>query len=165
MCGIVGYIGNKDAFPILIKGLRRLEYRGYDSAGVAMIDSAGELNVYKSKGIGIAHTRWATHGEPSSRNAHPHYSESHNLAIIHNGIIENYAELKEKLQAKGVTFVSDTDTEVLVQLIEYIKEHKQLDLLTAVQVALYQVIGAYAIAVLCHCCARQARSRSDYCGS
>ena len=165
MCGIVGYIGNKDAFPILIKGLRRLEYRGYDSAGVAMIDSAGELNVYKSKGkvdnlcdycndkdvsghIGIAHTRWATHGEPSSRNAHPHYSESHNLAIIHNGIIENYAELKEKLQAKGVTFVSDTDTEVLVQLIEYIKEHKQLDLLTAVQVALYQVIGAYAIAVL-----------------
>ena len=165
MCGIVGYIGNKDAFPILIKGLRRLEYRGYDSAGVAMIDSAGELNVYKSKGkvdnlcdycndkdvsghVGIAHTRWATHGEPSSRNAHPHYSESHNLAIIHNGIIENYAELKEKLQAKGVTFVSDTDTEVLVQLIEYIKEHKQLDLLTAVQVALYQVIGAYAIAVL-----------------
>ena len=151
--------------PILIKGLRRLEYRGYDSAGVAMIDSAGELNVYKSKGkvdnlcdycndkdvsghVGIAHTRWATHGEPSSRNAHPHYSESHNLAIIHNGIIENYAELKEKLQAKGVTFVSDTDTEVLVQLIEYIKEHKQLDLLTAVQVALYQVIGAYAIAVL-----------------
>ena len=127
--------------------------------GVAMIDSAGELNVYKSKGkvdnlcdycndkdvsghVGIAHTRWATHGEPSSRNAHPHYSESHNLAIIHNGIIENYAELKEKLQAKGVTFVSDTDTEVLVQLIEYIKEHKQLDLLTAVQVALYQVIGA-----------------------
>ena len=165
MCGIVGYIGNRDAFPILIKGLRRLEYRGYDSAGVAMIDSAGELNVYKSKGkvdnlcdycndkdvsghVGIAHTRWATHGEPSSRNAHPHYSESHNLAIIHNGIIENYAELKEKLQAKGVTFVSDTDTEVLVQLIEYIKEHKQLDLLTAVQVALYQVIGAYAIAVL-----------------
>ena len=141
------------------------KYRGYDSAGVAMIDSAGELNVYKSKGkvdnlcdycndkdvsghVGIAHTRWATHGEPSSRNAHPHYSESHNLAIIHNGIIENYAELKEKLQAKGVTFVSDTDTEVLVQLIEYIKEHKQLDLLTAVQVALYQVIGAYAIAVL-----------------
>ena len=165
MCGIVGYIGNKDAFPILIKGLRRLEYRGYDSAGVAMINGNGELNVYKSKGkvdnlceycndkdvsghIGIAHTRWATHGEPSSRNAHPHFSESHNLAIIHNGIIENYAELKEKLQAKGVKFVSDTDTEVLVQLIEYIKEHKHLDLLTAVQVALYQVIGAYAIAVL-----------------
>ena len=165
MCGIVGYIGHKDAFPILIKGLRRLEYRGYDSAGVALINDDNSLNVYKSKGkvdnlveycndknvsgtVGIAHTRWATHGEPSSRNAHPHYSESKNLAIIHNGIIENYAELKEKLKAKGMKFVSDTDTEVLVQLIEYIKEHKQLDLLTAVQVALYQVIGAYAIAVL-----------------
>jgi len=165
MCGIVAYIGTKDAYPILIKGLRRLEYRGYDSAGVAMISSSGELNVYKSKGkvdnltefcadkdvsgtIGIAHTRWATHGEPSSRNAHPHYSESKNLAIIHNGIIENYADLKMKLQSKGVTFVSDTDTEVLVQLIEYIKEHKQLDLLSAVQVALYQAIGAYAIAII-----------------
>ena len=165
MCGIVGYIGKQEAFPILIKGLRRLEYRGYDSAGVALINDNGDLNVYKSKGkvdnlcdycndknvsgtIGIAHTRWATHGEPSSRNAHPHYSESKNLAIIHNGIIENYADLKEKLQAKGVQFISDTDTEVLVQLIEYIKEHKNLDLLTAVQVALYQVIGAYAIAVL-----------------
>ena len=165
MCGIVGYIGKKDAFPILIKGLRRLEYRGYDSAGVALINANGDLNVYKTKGkvdnlteycsdkdvsgsVGIAHTRWATHGEPSSRNAHPHYSESKNLAIIHNGIIENYADLKAKLEAKGVHFVSDTDTEVLVQLIEYIKNHKQLDLLTAVQVALYQVIGAYAIAVL-----------------
>ena len=165
MCGIVGYIGTKDAFPILIKGLRRLEYRGYDSAGVALINDDDSLNVYKTKGkvdnlvefcsdkntsgtIGIAHTRWATHGEPSSRNAHPHYSSSKNLAIIHNGIIENYADLKEKLQTKGVQFVSDTDTEVLVQLIEYIKEHKHLDLLTAVQVALYQVIGAYAIAVL-----------------
>ena len=165
MCGIVGYIGHKEAFPILIKGLRRLEYRGYDSAGVALINDDNSLNVYKSKGkvdnlveycndkdvsgtIGIAHTRWATHGEPSSRNAHPHYSESKNLAIIHNGIIENYADLKEKLKAKGVHFVSDTDTEVLVQLIEYIKEHKQLDLLTAVEVALYQVIGAYAIAVI-----------------
>ena len=165
MCGIVGYIGTKDAFPILIKGLRRLEYRGYDSAGVALINDDDSLNVYKTKGkvdnlveycsdknvsgtIGIAHTRWATHGEPSSRNAHPHYSSSKNLAIIHNGIIENYAELKHKLEAKGVTFSSDTDTEVLVQLIEYIKEHKNLDLLTAVQVALYQVIGAYAIAVL-----------------
>ena len=165
MCGIVGYIGTKDAFPILIKGLRRLEYRGYDSAGVALINDDDNLNVYKTKGkvdnlvefcsdkntsgtIGIAHTRWATHGEPSSRNAHPHYSSSKNLAIIHNGIIENYADLKEKLQAKGVQFVSDTDTEVLVQLIEYIKEHKHLDLLTAVQVSLYQVIGAYAIAVI-----------------
>ena len=149
----------------MIKGLRRLEYRGYDSAGVALINDDDNLNVYKTKGkvdnlveycsdknvsgtIGIAHTRWATHGEPSSRNAHPHYSSSKNLAIIHNGIIENYAELKSKLEAKGVTFSSDTDTEVLVQLIEYIKEHKNLDLLTAVQVALYQVIGAYAIAVL-----------------
>ena len=165
MCGIVGYIGKKDAYPILIKGLRRLEYRGYDSAGVALINAGGDLNVYKTKGkvdnlteycadkdvsgcVGIAHTRWATHGEPSSRNAHPHYSESKNLAIIHNGIIENYADLKTKLEAKGVHFISDTDTEVLVQLIEYIKDHKQLDLLTAVQVALYQVIGAYAIAVL-----------------
>ena len=165
MCGIVGYIGTKDAFPILIKGLRRLEYRGYDSAGVALINDDDDLNVYKTKGkvdnlvefcsdknisgtIGIAHTRWATHGEPSSRNAHPHYSSSKNLAIIHNGIIENYADLKTKLQAKGVQFISDTDTEVLVQLIEYIQEHKHLDLLTAVQVALYQVIGAYAIAVL-----------------
>ena len=165
MCGIVGYIGNKEAFPILIKGLRRLEYRGYDSAGVALVNDDGSLNVYKTKGkvdnlvdycndknitgtVGIAHTRWATHGEPSSRNAHPHYSSSKNLAIIHNGIIENYADLKAKLQAKGVTFVSDTDTEVLVQLIEYIQDHKKLDLLTAVQVALYQVIGAYAIAVI-----------------
>ena len=165
MCGIVGYIGKKEAYPILIKGLRRLEYRGYDSAGVAVINDEGDLNVYKSKGkvdnlteycsdknvsgnIGIAHTRWATHGEPSSRNAHPHYSQSHNLAIIHNGIIENYADIKDKLKAKGVTFVSDTDTEVLVQLIEYIMVKKNIDLLEAVQVALYQVIGAYAIAVL-----------------
>ena len=165
MCGIVGYIGKKDAFPILIKGLRRLEYRGYDSAGVALINDNGNLNVCKTKGkvdnlvdycsdkdvsgsVGIAHTRWATHGEPSAVNAHPHYSGSKNLAIIHNGIIENYADLKEKLQAKGVTFRSDTDTEVLVQLVEYVMERKQLDLLTAVQVALYQVIGAYAIAIL-----------------
>ncbi|MDY3848833.1 MAG: glutamine--fructose-6-phosphate transaminase (isomerizing) [Prevotella sp.] len=165
MCGIVGYIGKKDAFPILIKGLRRLEYRGYDSAGVALINGDGQLNVYKTKGkvdnlvefcndknvsgtIGIAHTRWATHGEPSSVNAHPHYSQSKNLAIIHNGIIENYADLKNKLMAKGVSFVSDTDTEVLVQLIEYIQEQKNTDLLTAIQLALHEVIGAYAIAVL-----------------
>ena len=143
MCGIVGYIGKKEAYPILIKGLRRLEYRGYDSAGVALINDNGDLSVYKSKGkvdnlcefcsdkdvsgtIGIAHTRWATHGEPSSRNAHPHYSESHNLAIIHNGIIENYAEIKAKLIEKGVHFVSDTDTEVLIQLIEYITINKHL---------------------------------------
>ena len=165
MCGIVGYLGRKDAFPILIKGLRRLEYRGYDSAGVALINDDGNLNVCKTKGkvdnlveycndknvsgtVGIAHTRWATHGEPSVVNAHPHYSESKNLAIIHNGIIENYADLKEKLQTKGVTFRSDTDTEVLVQLVEHIMERKELDLLTAVQVALYQVIGAYAIAII-----------------
>ena len=165
MCGIVGYLGKKDAFPILIKGLRRLEYRGYDSAGVALINDNGDLNVCKTKGkvdnlveycndknvsgsVGIAHTRWATHGEPSAVNAHPHYSESRNLAIIHNGIIENYADLKAKLQAKGVTFRSETDTEVLVQLVEYVMERKELDLLTAVQVALYQVIGAYAIAII-----------------
>ncbi len=165
MCGIVGYIGKKDAYPILIKGLRRLEYRGYDSAGVALINSNGALNVYKTKGkvdnltefcgdkdvtgyVGIAHTRWATHGEPSSRNAHPHYSESHNLAIIHNGIIENYADIKAKLIEKGVKFQSDTDTEVLVQLVEYIMVKKNLSLLEAVQVALFQVIGAYAIAII-----------------
>lgn len=165
MCGIVGYIGNKDAYPILIKGLKRLEYRGYDSAGVALINENQDLNVYKTKGkvsdlenfvvqkdisgnIGIAHTRWATHGEPCSENAHPHYSSSENLALIHNGIIENYASLKEKLQEKGYSFKSSTDTEVLVQLIEYIKISNNLDLLSAVQLALGEVIGAYAIAVL-----------------
>lgn len=166
MCGIVGYIGTKrQAYPMLIKGLKRLEYRGYDSAGIALINSDNCLNVYKSKGkvsdletfcadkktegtVGIAHTRWATHGEPSSTNAHPHYSQSKNLAIIHNGIIENYAEIKKNLQDKGVKFLSDTDTEVLVQLVEYIQAKKNLDLLAAVQVALHQVIGAYAIAIL-----------------
>ena len=165
MCGIVGYIGTKQAYPILIKGLKRLEYRGYDSAGVAMISDGGDLNVYKTKGkvdnlteycsdkdvtgcVGIAHTRWATHGEPSARNAHPHYSRSHNLAIIHNGIIENYADIKTQLQAKGVEFKSDTDTEVLVQLVEYIMVRRSLSLLEAVRVALHQVIGAYAIAIV-----------------
>ncbi|VEH15771.1 glutamine--fructose-6-phosphate transaminase (isomerizing) [Segatella oris] len=165
MCGIVGYIGKREAYPILIKGLKRLEYRGYDSAGVALIDCEDNLNVYKTKGkvadleafcadkntsgsVGIAHTRWATHGEPSSVNAHPHYSSSKNLAIIHNGIIENYAEIKRNLIAKGVVFQSETDTEVLVQLIEYVQVKKNLDTLTAVQVALHQVIGAYAIALL-----------------
>lgn len=165
MCGIVGYIGtNREAYPILIKGLQRLEYRGYDSAGVALLNKKG-LNIYKAKGkvvdlqdycqdkdtsgtVGIAHTRWATHGEPSATNAHPHYSESKNLAIIHNGIIENYAEIRRNLEGKGIEFRSDTDTEVLVQLVEYIQERKRLDLLTAVQVALHQVIGAYAIALL-----------------
>ena len=165
MCGIVGYLGKREAYPILIKGLKRLEYRGYDSAGVALINDGDTLNVYKTKGkvadlesfcadknisgsVGIAHTRWATHGEPSSVNAHPHYSASKNLAIIHNGIIENYADIKNNLIAKGVEFRSDTDTEVLVQLIEYVQLKKKLDTLTAVQVALHQVIGAYAIAVL-----------------
>ena len=165
MCGIVGYIGKRQVFPILIKGLKRLEYRGYDSAGVAMINDNGDLSVYKTKGkvadlerfcedkdisgtVGIAHTRWATHGEPSSVNAHPHYSESKNIAIIHNGIIENYADLKKKLVADGMKFRSDTDTEVIVQLIEYIQTRKNVDLLTAVRFALTQLIGAYAIAVL-----------------
>lgn len=164
MCGIVGYIGNRDAYPILIKGLQRLEYRGYDSAGIALM-SEGKLNVYKAKGkvadlvqfaeqkningnIGIAHTRWATHGEPNTVNAHPHYSQSEELAIIHNGIIENYAVLKQGLIENGYSFQSDTDTEVLVQLIEFIKKTNQVDLTTAVQLALNQVIGAYAIAIL-----------------
>ena len=165
MCGIVGYIGKREAYPVLIKGLHRLEYRGYDSAGVALINPEGRLNVYKAKGkvaeleayaqdkdirgtIGIAHTRWATHGEPSTVNAHPHYSESEELAIIHNGIIENYSVLKQGLQQHGYTFKSATDTEVLVQLIEYTKRTDKVDLKTAVQLALNQVVGAYAIAVL-----------------
>lgn len=165
MCGIVGYIGKKKAYPILIKGLHRLEYRGYDSAGVALINGQGCLNVYKAKGkvseleafcadkdtegcIGIAHTRWATHGEPNTVNAHPHYSESERLAIIHNGIIENYAVLKAGLMEQGYSFKSDTDTEVLVQLVEYTQVNRHVDLKTAVQLALQQVIGAYAIAIL-----------------
>lgn len=165
MCGIVGYVGKQKAYPILIKGLHRLEYRGYDSAGVALISENGKLNIYKEKGkvvelehyaedkdtsgyIGIAHTRWATHGEPNTVNAHPHYSESENLAIIHNGIIENYAVLKQGLQQHGYTFKSATDTEVLVQLIEYTQTTDQVDLKTAVQLALNQVVGAYAIAIL-----------------
>ncbi|MBR4492239.1 MAG: glutamine--fructose-6-phosphate transaminase (isomerizing) [Bacteroidales bacterium] len=165
MCGIVGYIGNQDAYPILIKGLHRLEYRGYDSAGVALINPHGQLNIYKAKGkvselekfaedkdisghIGIAHTRWATHGEPNQVNAHPHFSESEQLAIIHNDIIENYALLKEGLMQHGYTFRSTTDTEVLIQLIEYTQRTSKTDLRTAVQLALNQVVGAYAIAVL-----------------
>lgn len=165
MCGIVGYIGKRDAYPVLVKGLKRLEYRGYDSAGIALINENGDLNVYKTKGrvsdleafvekkdisgtIGIAHTRWATHGEPCQVNAHPICSSSENLALIHNGIIENYAVLKERLQRKGYIFKTSTDTEVLVQLIEYIQVSNKLDLLTAVQLALHEVIGAYAIAVL-----------------
>ncbi|MDR1763610.1 MAG: glutamine--fructose-6-phosphate transaminase (isomerizing) [Dysgonamonadaceae bacterium] len=165
MCGIVGYIGEQDAYPILIKGLHRLEYRGYDSAGIAVANSGDELKIYKAKGrvddleefcrskdisgnIGIAHTRWATHGEPSNANAHPHYSESENLALIHNGIIENYAVLKQQLINKGFHFRSNTDTEVLVQLIEYIKDLNKVDLCTAIQLALSEIVGAYAIAVL-----------------
>jgi glucosamine--fructose-6-phosphate aminotransferase (isomerizing) len=164
MCGIVGYIGNKQAYPILIKGLQRLEYRGYDSAGIALLHN-NKLNVYKAKGkvsdlihfaeqkdiegtIGIAHTRWATHGEPNQINAHPHYSQSEELALIHNGIIENYAVLKEGLKERGYTFSSETDTEVLIQLIEFIKKTNNVDLTTAVQLALNQVVGAYAIAVI-----------------
>ncbi len=165
MCGIVGYIGKRQAYPILIKGLKRLEYRGYDSAGIALITESSGLQVYKTKGkvadleqhvtgkditgsIGIAHTRWATHGEPNSTNAHPHISNSGKLALIHNGIIENYAVLKDQLKRKGVTFQSDTDTEVLVQLIDYIMTKKGADLLTSVRMALRQVIGAYAMAII-----------------
>ena len=165
MCGIVGYIGQKQAYPILIKGLKRLEYRGYDSAGVGLINEYHKLNVYKAKGkvlnleelttqkdvtgcIGIAHTRWATHGEPCQANAHPHVSQSGNLALVHNGIIENYALLREQLQQKGYTFKSSTDTEVLVQLIDYIQTSSHIDLLDAIRIALHRVIGAYAIAVI-----------------
>lgn len=165
MCGIVGYLGSRDAYPILIKGLHRLEYRGYDSAGVALLNSDGSLKVYKTKGkvsnleeyckdkdvsgtVGIAHTRWATHGEPSDINAHPHYSQSKNIALIHNGIIENYLTLKKFLSDKGFVFCSDTDTEVLVQLIEYMKQEHNLSLYEAVHQALLQVTGAYAIGVI-----------------
>ena len=165
MCGIVAYIGKKQAYPVLIKGLQRLEYRGYDSAGVALINKKGELNVFKRKGkvsdlvgfakeqdtsgtIGIGHTRWATHGEPNDVNSHPHYSQSQNLVMIHNGIIENYAAIKEGLQKRGHNYLSQTDTEVLIHLIEDIKEHEGMKTGHAVQAALKQVIGAYAIVVL-----------------
>ena len=165
MCGIVAYIGNKEAYPILIKGLSRLEYRGYDSAGVAMINKSGSLNVYKRKGkvselisfvkdqdtsgnIGIGHTRWATHGEPNDVNSHPHYSQTKNLVMIHNGIIENYSAIKEGLTKRGHTFLSQTDTEVLIHLIEDIQKHEGVKMGHAVQAALKQVIGAYAIVVL-----------------
>ena len=165
MCGIVGYIGKRQAYPILIGGLHRLEYRGYDSAGVALLSDSDRLNVYKAKGkvselenaagekdcsgtIGIAHTRWATHGEPSTRNAHPHVSESGNLTLVHNGIIENYVVLREQLKQRGMHFQSDTDTEVLVQLIEYVQQSHKLSLELAVEAALKRVIGAYAIVVI-----------------
>lgn len=163
MCGIVGYIGNREAYPIIIKGLQRLEYRGYDSAGVALLN--GDLNVYKKKGkvadlvefakeenlsanIGIGHTRWATHGEPNDSNAHPHISQSGKLAIIHNGIIENYASLKIELEKKGYTFKSDTDTEVFINFIEDIYLNSDVSLSEAVRLALGQVIGAYAIGII-----------------
>lgn len=163
MCGIVAYIGKKEAYPIIIKGLQRLEYRGYDSAGIALLN--GNLNVYKKAGkvadlaafvksenlsgsVGMGHTRWATHGEPNDRNAHPHYSESKNLAIIHNGIIENYASIKQELMNLGHTFKSDTDTEVLIHLIEEIQTKTKVATEEAVRLALGEVIGAYAIVVL-----------------
>lgn len=164
MCGIVGYIGKHDAYPILIKGLHRLEYRGYDSAGVALMHD-GHIDIYKSRGkvadlerhceakdisgsLGIAHTRWATHGEPNDTNAHPHYSTSRKIAIVHNGTIENYSVLKQALAEHGCEFKSETDTEVLVQLIEYIRTTTGCTLLDAVREALNQVVGAYAIAVI-----------------
>src|SRR6201994_4253089 len=163
MCGIVGYIGYREAYPIIIKGLHRLEYRGYDSAGISLLDK--ELKVYKKAGkvsdleefakgvnlkgtLGMGHTRWATHGAPSDRNSHPHSSGNRKLTIIHNGIIENYATIKEALLAKGHVFLSDTDTEVLVHLIEDIQQETRLDLREAVRVALNKVIGAYAIVIM-----------------
>lgn len=163
MCGIVGYIGKREAYPIIIKGLQRLEYRGYDSAGVALLN--GDLNVYKKKGkvadlvehaegknlnatIGIGHTRWATHGEPNDENAHPHVSQSGKLAIIHNGIIENYASLRTELEKKGYTFKSDTDTEVFINFIEDIYLNAKVSLSEAVRLALGKVVGAYAIGIL-----------------
>lgn len=164
MCGIVGYIGNKQAYPILINGLKRLEYRGYDSAGIAFIDD--ELRVYKQKGkvsdleafvadkdtsgtIGIGHTRWATHGEPNDVNAHPHQSENGLFVVIHNGIIENYTRLKRKLEDRGYTFKSETDTEVLTNLIEFIYIYGQVSAELAVRLALSKVVGAYGILVVC----------------
>ncbi len=163
MCGIVAYIGDRQAYPLLMKGLQRLEYRGYDSAGVALLNSS--LNLYKKKGkvadlqdfvkdkdlrgnIGIGHTRWATHGEPNDENAHPHYSSSKKHVIIHNGIIENYVTLKKELGKRGYEFQSDTDTEVLVHLIEDIQAKEEVDLVEAVRIALNGVIGAYAIVIL-----------------
>ncbi len=165
MCGIVAYIGSKQAVPIVLKGLYRLEYRGYDSAGVALLDKNGALKTYKSvgkvshleeilnhndtnTGIAIGHTRWATHGAPNDVNAHPHYSQSQNIAIVHNGIIENYSSIKKQLQSKGHEFVSETDTEVLIHLIEDIQNSEQVVLEEAVRLALNEVYGAYAIVVI-----------------
>ncbi len=164
MCGIVGYIGDKDAYPILIKGLKRLEYRGYDSAGVALL-SNNRINVYKKQGkvanledhatdkdtsgnVGIGHTRWATHGAPNDVNAHPHYSESENIALIHNGIIENYDSIKQELINKGYSFKSDTDTEVLCFLIDDIQKNTGVNIGESVRLALHHVVGAYALVVM-----------------
>ena len=164
MCGIIAYVGNKEAYPILIKGLKRLEYRGYDSAGVALINNK-TINLYKKQGkvvelenfavgknlagnTGIGHTRWATHGAPNDENAHPHFSGTNNLAIIHNGIIENYASLKKELLQRGHEFTSETDTEVLIHLIEDIQKNTNIDLVEAVRIALNEVIGAYAIVIV-----------------
>ena len=165
MCDIVGYVGHQQAYPILIKGLTRLEYRGYDSAGVALINASGTLQIYKTKGkvkdlenaasekdvsgtIGIAHTRWATHGEPSDINSHPHYSENGRLALIHNGIIENYQALKTELTRKGYHFQSQTDTEVVIQLIQYMMDSRDASFDDAVPMALNHIIGAYALAII-----------------
>jgi glutamine---fructose-6-phosphate transaminase (isomerizing) len=164
MCGIVAYIGNKEAYPILIKGLKRLEYRGYDSAGIALLKD-GKINLFKKQGkvanleeyaegkdisgkLGIGHTRWATHGAPNDVNAHPHYSESEHIAIIHNGIIENYNSIKEEMISLGYTFKSETDTEALVYLIDHIQQKEKVELVEAVRMALHSVVGAYAIVVL-----------------
>jgi glucosamine--fructose-6-phosphate aminotransferase (isomerizing) len=164
MCGIVGYIGDKDAYPILIKGLKRLEYRGYDSAGVALLNN-NEIKVYKKQGkvanleehisdkditgtVGIGHTRWATHGAPNDVNAHPHYSESENIAVIHNGIIENYDSIKQELMNKGYSFKSDTDTEVLCYLIDDIQKNTGVNIGESVRLALHHVVGAYALVVM-----------------
>ncbi len=164
MCGIVGYIGHREAYPIILEGLKRLEYRGYDSAGIALFDGT-EIKLSKTQGkvadmqnklereiptsgnVGIGHTRWATHGVPNDVNSHPHYSNSGELVIIHNGIIENYDSLKKELVKRGYTFTSDTDTEVLINLIEDVKKNEKVKLGQAVQIALNQVVGAYAIAV------------------
>jgi glucosamine--fructose-6-phosphate aminotransferase (isomerizing) len=164
MCGIVGYTGPREAFPVILKGLKRLEYRGYDSSGVALLNGE-KLNVYKKKGkvaeleedvvgkdlhahIGIGHTRWATHGEPSDRNAHPHQSQSGELAMIHNGIIENYAQIKQELLSKNYTFKSDTDTEVLLNFIEDIKKNNNCSLEEALRIALKRIVGAYCILLI-----------------
>ncbi|HUP13639.1 MAG TPA: class II glutamine amidotransferase, partial [Niastella sp.] len=163
MCGIVAYIGPREAYPIILKGLKRLEYRGYDSSGVALLN--GGLKVYKKKGkvaeleeilqgvdlhsnIGIGHTRWATHGEPSDRNAHPHTSNNGRLSMIHNGIIENYSQLKQELVNNGYVFHSDTDTEVLLNFIEDIQKNNNCPLEEAVRIALKRIVGAYVIVLI-----------------